>query len=80
MTFDIRPGQQHIDGKTALMYARSRHTTSDYARSARQQDIIKAILNQAFKSENITSISTIKKIYNEYKEMVTTNIQMDELI
>lgn len=80
MTFDIQPGQQHIDGKTALMYARSRHTTSDYARSARQQAIIKAILNQAFKSENITNISKIKKLYNEYKEIVTTNIKIEELI
>lgn len=42
-TFEIRAGPQHLDGETALKYARSRHTTSDFDRSARQQQLIKAI-------------------------------------
>lgn len=41
-TFSISKGIQHIDGATALKYARSRHSTSDFSRSARQQQIIAA--------------------------------------
>ena len=39
----IKAGRQHFDGRTALAYARSRHSSSDYARMARQQDLLLAI-------------------------------------
>lgn len=42
-TFAIAAGPQHLDGETALKYARSRHSTSDFSRSARQQQLIRAI-------------------------------------
>lgn len=44
--FTIAKGLQHIDGATALKYARSRHTTSDFGRSARQQQLISAIVEK----------------------------------
>ncbi len=40
---DIEPGQQHMDGLTALAYARSRHQADDTQRMARQQSVIKAL-------------------------------------
>ncbi len=43
ITFHIDAGAQHLDGDTALKYARSRHTTSDFSRSLRQQLILKGI-------------------------------------
>ncbi len=46
-TFEIRAGPQHLDGETALKYARSRHTTSDFGRSARQQQILAAMGEKA---------------------------------
>jgi anionic cell wall polymer biosynthesis LytR-Cps2A-Psr (LCP) family protein len=39
----IEKGMQHMDGKTALQYARSRHSTSDFDRSDRQQQILQAL-------------------------------------
>ncbi len=39
----IRAGKQHFDGRTALAYARSRHSGSDYARMSRQQTLLVAI-------------------------------------
>lgn len=42
-TFDIPAGNQHLNGTTVLKYARSRSTTSDFDRSKRQQQILKAI-------------------------------------
>ena len=39
-------GQQHLDGRNALFYARSRHQDSDYGRMQRQQTLLLAIRAQ----------------------------------
>lgn len=54
-TFSINAGPQHLDGATALKYVRSRHTTSDFDRSARQQQVISAIV------DNVRSEGLLKK-------------------
>lgn len=41
--FSLGAGQQHLDGSTALKYARSRHSTSDFDRASRQQKVIVAV-------------------------------------
>jgi LCP family protein required for cell wall assembly len=46
ITIDIKPGQQHMDGFTALAYARSRHQDSDYGRMGRQQEVLMALRKQ----------------------------------
>jgi len=38
----IPAGVQHMDGETALIYARSRHSTSDFDRARRQQQVLLA--------------------------------------
>jgi LCP family protein required for cell wall assembly len=38
--FDL--GRQHMDGRTALIYARTRHTDDDYFRAGRQQQVVSA--------------------------------------
>jgi LCP family protein required for cell wall assembly len=42
----INAGQQHMDGYTALAYARSRHQDSDYGRMSRQQAVLIALRTQ----------------------------------
>ncbi len=42
-TVDIPAGLQHMDGDTALKYARTRHQDSDFARQARQQQVLGAV-------------------------------------
>ncbi len=46
IVLDIPAGQQHMDGRIALAYARSRHQDSDYGRMARQQTELLAIRAQ----------------------------------
>jgi LCP family protein required for cell wall assembly len=46
MELDIRAGCRHLDGRTALAYARSRHQDSDYGRMNRQQLVILSLRNQ----------------------------------
>jgi LCP family protein required for cell wall assembly len=40
---NIPAGRQHMDGETALRYARTRHQDSDFGRIARQQQVLAAV-------------------------------------
>ncbi len=46
-TLYYRAGDHHLSGKQALRLARTRHTSSDFARAERQQMIIKAVQSKA---------------------------------
>lgn len=76
--FSIKAGLQQLDGATALKYARSRHSSSDFSRSQRQQLIIKAIMDKI--SNDGLSVNNIKGIYETYQQYVTTNISLDEML
>lgn len=80
ITFHVERWLQQMDGITALRYARSRHSSSDFARSARQQQIIEATMKTILRKENIQNVSTIKKLYDEYTKMVTTNVSNKEIV
>jgi LCP family protein required for cell wall assembly len=41
---NIKAGKQHLNGKTAQLYSRSRHTTTDFSRADRQQKVLLALL------------------------------------
>lgn len=73
--FEIRKGPRHLDGETALKYARSRHTTSDFGRSARQQQLLQALAEKA-RAEGIASspgkISSLLKILADHVETTMT--------
>jgi len=43
IVFQLDPGLQHMDGVTALRYARTRHQDDDYHRIQRQQQVLLAI-------------------------------------
>lgn len=42
----IPAGLQVLDGRTALIYARTRHASSDFERSKRQQQVLRSLLTQ----------------------------------
>jgi len=43
MTVRFDAGWQHMDGETALIYARTRHSDDDYRRAERQQQVVSAL-------------------------------------
>jgi LCP family protein required for cell wall assembly len=43
---EFKPGMQHMDGATALIYARTRHADSDFGRAERQQQVLRAIASE----------------------------------
>ncbi len=78
-TFQIRKGMQHLDGKTTLKYARSRHTTSDFARSERQQQIIETVVRKLASQgliHNVRKVTDLLKIANSSIEMTSTTSQI----
>ena len=59
MRLFIPPGPMLLDGKTALMYARSRHSESDFRRSQRQQRVLLALRERAMQMNIVTKIPTL---------------------
>jgi LCP family protein required for cell wall assembly len=77
MTIDIPAGMQHMDGATALKYARSRHGTTDFDRSHRQQQIIFAVREQALRLDLIPKIPELMETMGD---AVKTDLQPDEIL
>lgn len=50
------PGKQHMDGDTALKYARTRHADNDYARAGRQQQVVMAIKDKVMSQGQLASL------------------------
>lgn len=77
-TLDFKVGPQHMDGITALKFARSRHAGNnegtDFARSKRQQKVIMAVKDKALSVQNLLNLSKIKDMYDIYSKNVETNM------
>lgn len=76
-TLYFSKGMHHLNGKEALRVARSRNTTSDFHRSARQQKILFYAKN---KLEKELSIKNIYKLSNIIMEKIETNITIKSAI
>jgi polyisoprenyl-teichoic acid--peptidoglycan teichoic acid transferase len=72
----IPSGTRHLDGFQALWYARSRATTDDYSRMARQKCLMNAMLHQLNPSKVITNFGDIAKAG---KQVISTSIPASQL-
>lgn len=79
-TFKIEAGPQHLDGETALKYARSRHSTSDFDRSARQQQLLTAIADTIRGMGRIDQIRFLLSLRSHLADHVETTMNNEELI
>jgi LCP family protein required for cell wall assembly len=71
MRIEIPAGQQHMDGETALQYARSRHGSSDFDRAARQQQILLAL---AKKLSQPSGWPLVPRVYLAFRSAVDTDL------
>ncbi len=89
--FVITAGVHTLDGKTALKYARSRETTSDFDRARRQQEIVSAIKDKMLSAnvlanpKKVTDIITILGKHlltdfspGEFDQLITLAKQFDK--
>lgn len=79
-TFNLAAGQQTLDGDTALKYARSRKTTSDFDRSKRQQKLLFAIKNKAMTKSILLDPGKITNLYNAVSAHIETNLSIRQII
>jgi hypothetical protein len=79
-TFAISAGLQTLDGETALKYARSRHSTSDFDRSRRQQMILKAFGEKVRTQGLLTKPDQIISLMNIMQNHIETSMTFRELL
>ena len=75
MHIHFNQGCQHMDGEQALQYARTRHADSDFGRSRRQQQVIKAV------REKVTELNMLPRygdLLTQLGDAVETNIPPDQ--
>lgn len=76
------PGQQHMDGETALKFVRSRHAVgvegSDFARSMRQEKIISAFRDKVFSIGTILNPVKLVSLYDVLADSIATDIKESE--
>jgi polyisoprenyl-teichoic acid--peptidoglycan teichoic acid transferase len=72
----IEPGDRHLNGFRSLWYARSRTTTSDYDRMARQRCVMTAMVNQL---DPGTLLKNFQSIASAGKQVMSTDIPASQL-
>src|SRR3989339_71548 len=77
--FNLPAGLNHLDGETALYYARSRYSTSDFDRSRRQQQIIEAIKDKVLSIDLTSDPIEALSLVNLIRKDVATDINLFNL-
>jgi polyisoprenyl-teichoic acid--peptidoglycan teichoic acid transferase len=80
-TFEIKQGLHHLDGETALKYARERHNDpeGDFGRAKRQQQVIQATKNKVFSLQTFLNVVTLNNLLDTLGDNLKTNITLDEI-
>ncbi len=73
----LAPGVYHMDGETALWYARSRMTTSVFDRERRQQQILQAIWRKA---RSLDLLPQIPQLWDQLRNMVVTDMEFGDVV
>ena len=72
----VTPGTIRMDGDTALWYVRSRHTSSDFDRTRRAQEVIFAVFT---KFMSLDAVSRLPELYASYQSSVETNMGINDI-
>ncbi|MCA9959904.1 MAG: LCP family protein, partial [Anaerolineales bacterium] len=75
--YTLEPAVYHMDGDLALWYARSRLLSSDFDRGRRQQQLLRAILNEGVDLGLITQVPTL---WNTYQNNVETDMDIGRIL
>lgn len=79
--FYIRAGQQQLDGRTALKYARTRHGDNDFQRAQRQQLVLYAVRDKLLNPEILPQlIVNSPSLWATFSQGVYTGLSMEQAI
>ena len=71
------PGLVHMDGDLSLWYARSRQKSNDFDRGRRQQEVLRALFDQALRAG---TLARLPELYNNLKDTVETDLGLGDLL
>jgi len=74
---DLPAGPQHMDGRTALAYCRSRLSTSDFDRARRQQRVLMALWKQAF---TVETLAQAPHLWATFRDVFETDLTKGEAV
>lgn len=74
---ELEPGIYEMDGETALWYARSRLMSNDFDRGRRQQQILRALLNQGVQLDLVPQAPAL---WNSYKDTIETDMDIGRML
>jgi polyisoprenyl-teichoic acid--peptidoglycan teichoic acid transferase len=75
----IAPGIQQMNGRTALVYARSRHSSNDFDRSKRQQQVLKAVLSAVRNRGIMDNVSLLPQWVGVLEQNVRTTLPISNI-
>lgn len=78
--FYIEAGQRQMDGETALKYARTRYTDSDFGRAGRQQQVLLAARQRAVSLGVSEMIRRAPTLYRQVEQGIRTDLSLQELV
>ncbi|MBN1681576.1 MAG: LCP family protein [Anaerolineae bacterium] len=79
--FYIEAGWKHLDGATALKYARSRHSSDDIDRAQRQQQVIYAVRDKVLALDMIPKLAVQAPVlWSELEAGIDTGLSMEQLL
>jgi polyisoprenyl-teichoic acid--peptidoglycan teichoic acid transferase len=76
----IPAGSQHMDGLTALKYARTRHVDNDFGRAARQQQVMMATRDKALGLGLADLLSRAPDLYKRVENGVRTDLSLEQIV
>jgi len=72
----IPAGLQHMDGRTALQYVRSRHADSDLGRNQRQQDPLLALRERILRLELLADLDRLNQLLEQMGDTFKTDMSL----
>jgi len=75
----IAPGIQQMNGRMALIYARSRHSSNDFDRSKRQQQVLKAVLSAVRNRGIMDNVSLLPQWVSVLEQNVRTTLPIGNI-
>ncbi len=76
---EFQPGVQQMDGQRALIYARTRHSDSDFGRAERQQQVLRAIAAKIRERGTLGQVLLAPKLLGSVDGTVETTLPIARL-
>lgn len=73
----VYPGEMIMDGDTALWYVRSRHSSNDFDRMRRAQEVLYGVFLHLM---SLDAMTKLPDLYSDYKSSIETNVGLDDIM